>query len=67
MRYGKPALEVMMDNWRDKGLIPRGAHPFLQQYYTSTVGSIFDREMRRLARPPRQPELKVITSYANEA
>lgn len=65
MRYGSPSVAEVLDQWQQQGLRRLLVLPLYPQYSATTSASVFDAIYKALGRWRWQPELRLITDYAD--
>ena len=63
MRYGKPAIEEVLNEMREKSVQRLLILPMFPQYSATTTASVFDEVARILSTWRWQPELRYINHY----
>ncbi|MDE2398971.1 MAG: ferrochelatase [Burkholderiales bacterium] len=67
MRYGQPSIPDALDALRAQGVTRILVLPLYPQYAAATTASSADAVMAWAARARRQPELRFVNSYHNDA
>ena len=67
MRYGAPATADVLDALQREGVTRLLALPLYPQYCAATTASSLDAVMQWFARTRRQPELRTLRSWADDA
>ena len=67
MRYGNPATDTVLDALHAQGVARLLVVPLYPQYSAATTASSLDAVMAWLARTRRQPELRTMRSFADDA
>jgi ferrochelatase len=67
MTYGKPSLPDTIGSLVEQNVRKLLVLPLYPQYCSSTTGSVFDRASEALTRRPRQPEMRFVNDYFDDA
>jgi protoporphyrin/coproporphyrin ferrochelatase len=67
MTYGNPSLPDTIGALLEQNVSKLLVLPLYPQYCSSTTGSVFDRTSQALARRARQPDMRFVNDYYNDA